>query len=68
MEEGWTLIFTTAKSFDAELVKTMCADQGIEAVILNKQDSTYLTFGEIEVFVKEEDQETAINLIKDFKS
>jgi len=68
MEAGWTLIFTTTIPYDAEMVKQICTNQDIEAVILNKRDSTYTTFGEIEVYVKEADREAALNLIKDFKS
>jgi hypothetical protein len=68
MEAGWTLIFMTAIPYDAEMVKQICTNQDIEAVILNKRDSTYTTFGEIEVYVKEEDREAALNLIKEFKN
>jgi len=39
----------------AELVKAALNDNGIEAVLMNRQDSSYLQFGEIEVLVKRDD-------------
>jgi hypothetical protein len=68
MENGWTLIYTATQSFEAELMKQNFANNDIEAVILNKRDSTYNTFGELEVYVKDEDKEAALNLIKKFEN
>jgi hypothetical protein len=64
METGWTMIYSTTQSFEAELIKQNLSNNNIEAVILNKHDSTYTSFGELEVYVKDEDKETALNLIK----
>jgi hypothetical protein len=68
MEKGWTVIFTTTQTFEAELIKQNLANHGIEVVILNKHDSTYTTFGELEVYIKDEDKAAALNLIKEFKN
>jgi hypothetical protein len=68
MEAGWTLIYTTTQSFEAELIKQNFSNHNIEAVILNKRDSTYTTFGELEVYIKDEDKAEALNLIKEFEN
>jgi hypothetical protein len=50
-DKDWTLVFTTSTPFQAEIVKQMLDSNGIEAVVLNKQDSSYPTIGEAEVYV-----------------
>lgn len=50
----------------AEMVQGVLADNDIEAVILNQQDSSYL-IGEIEVFVHKDNQEKAVSIIKTIK-
>jgi hypothetical protein len=61
---NWSLIYTTNIAVQAEIVKQMLASNGIEATILNKQDSSYLTFGEVEVYVLSESVDTAQKLIE----
>lgn len=68
MEAGWTMIYATTQSFEAELIKQNLSNNNIEVVIINKHDSTYTSFGELEVYVKDEDKEIALNLIKEFKN
>lgn len=63
MEKDWTLVFSTGNLQIAELMKAMLEGNGVKAVVLNKQDSAY-TFGDIEVYVKQQDQLKANHLIK----
>jgi hypothetical protein len=51
MEKNWVCIFSTHELFNAELAKEILYENGIEAVVINKQDSTYL-FGNIEIYVE----------------
>jgi hypothetical protein len=67
MEKDWIKIFHTGDLYRAELVKKVIEENGIKAVIMNQKDSSYLTFGEIEVLVKPEDVERAKKLIKELK-
>lgn len=48
----WTKIYTTSDPIKAELIKQLLEENDIEAVLLNKQDSSYL-FGEVQVMVLE---------------
>ena len=62
MSENWEAIYSTDQLYEAEMVKDMMADNDIECVIMNKQDSTY-RFGEIEVCVPTEEVFKAKQLI-----
>jgi hypothetical protein len=66
MSENWEAIYSTDQLYEAEMVKDMMADNDIECVIMNKQDSTY-RFGEIEVCVPTEEVFKAKQLIIEFK-
>jgi hypothetical protein len=66
MSENWEVVYSTNQLYDAEMAKDMLADNEIECVIMNKQDSTY-RFGEIEVCVPTVDVLKAKHLILEFK-
>jgi hypothetical protein len=65
MEEGWTLIYTINQLYKAEIATQSLSEKNIQAVAINKKDSSYASFGEDEVYVKNEDTETARQIIKD---
>lgn len=48
------------------MVKDILADNGVEAVVLNQQDSSY-KFGDIRVMVREEVKEQAVEIIKSIR-
>ena len=62
MEKNWVKIRTYSKAIEAEIVKQMLEENGVAAVLLNKQDSSYL-FGMIELYVNQEDEAIAQVLI-----
>lgn len=68
MEKGWKSIFLTVQDFKAQMAKDLLEENGIDALIMNHKDSTFTTFGDIEVFVREEDEEKALDIIKNLKS
>ncbi|TWJ03557.1 hypothetical protein JN11_01103 [Mucilaginibacter frigoritolerans] len=45
------------------MVKQALIGHHIESVLLNKQDTTYRTFGEVEVYIHQEDFSNAIEII-----
>lgn len=65
MEKDWKLVYSTTQLYKAEIAKDILADSDIDAIIINKKDSSYLSFGEIEVYVNNENKENAIVLLKD---
>ena len=68
MEKGWVLVFTTNQMFNAELFKRTLGDHDIDCVIINKMDSSYRTFGEIEIYVRQDQVIRAKMLAKEFDS
>lgn len=68
MEKDWVQVYSTDKMFQAEILKQVLADHEIEAVIINKMDSSYKSFGEIEIYVKNVHVIKAKMLAKQFDS
>ena len=66
MLDNWTLIYSAAQSYDAEMIKSIMEENDIECVIMNKKDSTY-GFGDIEVYVNTSDVFAAKQIIIDIK-
>ncbi len=63
-ERQWSLIYTTTQPIEAEMVKQMLESNGIEAIVINKRDSSYLTLGEAELYVEAENATKAKTLIE----
>jgi hypothetical protein len=63
MEKNWVRIFTTFNYYQAEIVKQMLIENQIESVLLNKQDSSHRTFGDIEVYIHQKDFSNAIEVM-----
>lgn len=61
----WNIVFTTTQAYQASIVKDFLEDHDMDVVVVNKQDSFYVTIGEIEVYVKAENIIRAKHLIKE---
>ena len=57
-------LLSTENPNKAEIIKQMLQENNIKVVLLNKQDSSYLMFGDIELYVKNKDFNKATDLIK----
>lgn len=60
---NWFLLYTTRNYTEANIIKGMLEENNIQVFVLNKQDSSYLSFGEIEVYVPAELKELARALL-----
>ncbi len=65
MEKDWINIRNFNKIYLADIAKEVLNDNNIDAVIINKKDSTYTTFGDVELYVKKENAEKAKELLKE---
>jgi hypothetical protein len=54
MEKGWERIYSTDKLHMVSIIRSMLKENDIDSIEINKKDSSY-AFGDIEIFVKEED-------------
>ncbi len=57
-------ILSTDNPNKAEIIKQMLQENNINVVLLNKQDSSYLMFGSIELYVQREQLEQAKKLLQ----
>ena len=62
MNKDWIKIYSTGVNYKAELLKGLLFENNIEAVILNKKDSSY-GFGELELYVSSDDVIKAKHII-----
>jgi hypothetical protein len=67
MGEDWQLVYSTGQSYEAEMVRGLLETAGLEPVVMNKQDSSYL-FGDIEVYVAPAQAEQALSIIKNIEN
>ena len=67
MEKGWVIAYTTNQAYQAEIFTEVLRDHGIRGQVINKMDSTYRTFGEIEVYVQDSHILKAKLLAKEFE-
>lgn len=63
MEKDWVKIYTSTNSYKTAIVSAVLKDHMIEVVELNKKDSSYLNFGEIELYIHRRYFDQAIELI-----
>ena len=63
MEKNWVRIFKTLNYYQAEIVKQVLTENQIDTVLLNKQDSSHRTFGDIEVYIHQQDFSNAIEVM-----
>ncbi|MBA2422540.1 MAG: DUF2007 domain-containing protein [Chitinophagales bacterium] len=63
-DEDWIKVFVTSKLHQAVMVQSILRENSIDAVLLNQQDSSYITLGEISVLVTLTDYLEAENIIK----
>lgn len=62
----WTSVYKTINKFEAEVIKGNIENEGIPCVVVNKQDSSYLTIipGMVELHVPESQKQQALNIIQ----
>ncbi|PSL26585.1 putative signal transducing protein [Dyadobacter jiangsuensis] len=63
MEENWAKAYQSGQAIRAEIAREILDQNGIGAVIVNKQDSNYPIFGNFEVHVPAADLATAQTIL-----
>jgi hypothetical protein len=51
MKQKWYLLFATRNLPEASIIRGMLEENSVPVLIVNKQDSSYLNFGDIELYV-----------------
>jgi hypothetical protein len=65
MDKNWVMVHSSTNLQKLELLKSILLDKGIDAVVLNRQDSIYPVLGEIELYVKRDMAIPAMKVITD---
>jgi hypothetical protein len=60
-------VYGTDKLYEAEFIRKVLGDNGIQAFVLNKMDSAY-NFGSVEIMVKRDDVIRAKKIIQDYEN
>lgn len=61
--KNWVKICSFNDIIKAELAKTLLIDSGVNAVVINKNDSSFKVFGEIDIYTSSADAEKATKII-----
>lgn len=61
--QTWQKIYATRNPAEASIIQGMLEENNIEVQVMNKQDSSYLNFGDIELYVPVHLAETARQLV-----
>ncbi len=61
-------VLSTDNPNKAAIVKQILEENNIKVVLLNKQDSSYLMFGLVELYVQEDQVEKTENLLKEINN
>ncbi|MAM04544.1 MAG: hypothetical protein CMD06_01110 [Flavobacteriales bacterium] len=64
MKKDWLNIIKSDDLMQINIIKGLLYQNGIKSVIVNKQDSSYLMFGEIYLYIQEKDFTTANDIIR----
>ena len=63
MEKDWVQVYSSNFSHNVEIIKNMLESKGIASIILNQQDSFYVTIGDINLLVNRDQVILAKDLI-----
>jgi hypothetical protein len=59
----WQKIYSTRNYAEASIIQGLLEENDIPVQVLNKQDSSYINFGDIEIYVPKLLNETATQLM-----
>ena len=61
--QSWQKIFATRNLAESSIIQGMLEENNIPVQVMNKQDSSYLNFGDIELYVPQHLKEIAQQLL-----
>jgi len=64
MEKNWVRVFH-GQNFQAEIAKEILENEEIPCVVINENDSTFPSIGDVEVWVHQDFELQASELLKD---
>ncbi len=61
--KNWFLLYATQNLSEASIIKGMLEENSVPVLLINKQDSSYLNFGDIELYVPSHLKDIAKHLV-----
>jgi len=65
MEKDWVCVFHTEQNFQAEIAREILENEEINCVVLNEHDSTFPSIGDLGIWVHQNFEAKATELLKD---
>jgi hypothetical protein len=65
MEKDWVCVFHTELNFQAEIARDILENEEINSVVINEHDSVIPSIGEVEVWVHQDFEVKANELLKE---
>jgi hypothetical protein len=64
MEKDWVKLVTIGNRQKAQIILTALESKGIKAVLIDKKDSSYTSFGEVELYCHADDALEALKIVE----
>ena len=64
MEKNWIKIYSSTNAIKTELLKNLLINNNIHTICLNQQDSSYLMFGTVNLYVNKKDKNKALEILQ----
>ena len=65
MEKNWVCVFHAEQSYQAEMAREILENEKIECVILNENDSVFPSIGDVEIWIHQNFEARASEILKD---
>ena len=62
--KNWYLLYTTRDLSEANIIKGMLEENSLPVMLVNKQSSSYIIFGDIEIYVPDHLKDVAKELLE----
>jgi len=64
MEKSWKKVYFSGDEFKVNIARDLLAENGINSVIMNQKDSSYTSFGDVELYIEETDETEALRILE----
>jgi len=65
MEKDWKCVFQTDQIYQAEIAREILGNAEIKCVVINEHDSIFPSHGDVEVWVHQDFELKAVELLKE---
>jgi hypothetical protein len=63
MEKSWKKIYFSGDQFKVFIARDLLTENGINSVVMNQKDSSYNAFGDVELYIEEQDEKEALLIL-----